>query len=327
MLTDTLQVFALDASRQFGDQVAHWLGRPLARHEERDFGDGEHKSRALDSVRGNDVFVIQSLNGNGEYSVNDRLCRLLFFAGALRDAAAARVTAVVPYMAFARKDSKTNPRDPLTLRYVAQMFEAAGVASVLTLDVHNVSAFQNAFRCGTEHLDSVSLIAKHFAPQLQAEEAVVVSPDAGGVKRANRFRQHLEAALGKPVGMAICEKYRRAGVLSGELLAGDVGGKCAILFDDMINSGHTLARAAEACRQHGATRVAAAASHGLFSEGAADALDGAGLDAVVVTDSVAPFRADQSLPQHLTVISCSALFAEAIRRMHDGGSVSELAAW
>jgi ribose-phosphate pyrophosphokinase len=327
MLTDTLQLFVLNASRQFGEQVARWLGVPASAHEEREFGDGEHKTRALDNVRGNDVYVVLSLHGDAGYSVNDKLCRLLFFVGALKDAAAARVTAVVPYMAFARKDTKTNPRDPLTLRYVAQMVEAAGTDSVLTLDVHNVSAYQNAFRCGTEHIDAISLFAKQFVPQLQGHETVVVSPDAGGAKRANRFRKHLEAALGKPVGAAMCEKYRRADKLSGELLVGDVGGKTAILFDDMINSGHTLARAAAACRNNGAARVIAAASHGLFSPGAAGVLDGAGIDGVVVTDSVAPFRQDQSQPGHLTVISCSALFAEAIRRMHDGGSVSELCAW
>jgi ribose-phosphate pyrophosphokinase len=327
MLTDTLQLFVLNASRQFGEQVARWLGVPAGAHEEREFGDGEHKARALDNVRGNDVFVVQSLHGGPDGSVNDKLCRLLFFIGALNDAAAARVTAVVPYMAFSRKDSKTNPRDPLTLRYVAAMFEAVGTDAVLTLDVHNISAFQNAFRCTTDHLDACKLFAKHFLPLVQGSEVVSVSPDTGGAKRANRFRKCLEAALGKPVGTAMCEKYRRADQLSGELLVGDVAGKTAILFDDLVSSGETMARAAQACRQHGATRVFAAASHGLFSPGAAQVLDGAALDGLVVTDSVAPFRPGQGLPAQLTAVSCSALFAEAIRRMHDGGSVSELCAW
>jgi ribose-phosphate pyrophosphokinase len=155
----------------------------------------------------------------------------------------------------------------------------------------------------------------------------VVSPDSGGVKRANRFRQCLMAGLGKPVGMAMCEKHRRADKLSGDLLVGDVAGKTALLFDDMVNSGHTLARAAQACRQQGAARVFAAASHGLFGPGAAQVLDAAGFDAIVVTDSVAPFRQDRGLPVHLAGVSCSALFAEAIKRMHGGGSVSELCAW
>jgi ribose-phosphate pyrophosphokinase len=327
MLTDTLQLFVLNASRQFGEQVARWRGIPARAHDEREFGDGEHKARSLESVRGNDVYVVQSLHGDATGSVNDKLCRLLFFIGALGDAAAARVTAVVPYMAFARKDSKTNPRDPLTLRYVASMFEAVGTDAVLTLDVHNLSAFQNAFRCVTDHLDACHLFAKHFVPLVQGSEVVAVSPDAGGIKRANHFRKCLEAGLGRPVAIAMCEKYRRADQLSGELLAGDVAGKTVILFDDMVSSGQTMARAAQACRQHGATRVFAAASHGLFGAGAAQMLDGAGIDALVVTDSVAPFRQDYGLPAHLTAVSGSALFAEAIRRMHDGGSVSELAAW
>jgi ribose-phosphate pyrophosphokinase len=327
MLTDTLQLFALNASHLFGEQVSRWLGIPASAHDEREFEDGEHKIRALDNVRGNDVYVILSLHGDGTLSVNDKLCRLLFFIGSLKDAAAARVTAVTPYLAYARKDSKTNPRDPLTLRYMAAMFEAVGANGLLTLDVHNLAAFQNAFRCTTDHLDACHLVAKHFQPLVQGAEVVVVSPDTGGVKRANRFRTCLADVLGAPVSIAFCEKYRRAGQLSGELLMGEVDGKTAILFDDMINSGQTLARAARSCREHGAARVFAAASHGLFTDGAAQALNGSGIDSIVVTDSVAPFRQEQSLPEHLTVVSCSALFAEAIKRMHGGGSVSELAAW
>ena len=327
MPNDPPQLFVLNASQAFGGLVAQRLGVPASPHEEREFEDAEHKARPTVSVRGRDVYVLQSLHGDAAQSINDKLCRLLFFIGALKDAAAARVTAVVPYLAYGRKDQKTNPRDPLTLRYIAAMFEAVGTDSLLTLDVHNLSAFQNAFRCGTEHLDATNLFAKHFLPQLQGFEVVAVSPDTGGAKRVNRFRKCLEAGLGKPVGTAMCEKYRKADKLTGELLVGDVAGKTAILFDDLVNSGHTLARAAQACRQQGAARVFAAASHGLFSPGAAQALDGAGIDAIVVTDSVAPFRQDQSLPDHLTAISCSALFAEAIKRMHEGGSVSELAAW
>jgi ribose-phosphate pyrophosphokinase len=327
MLTDTLQLFVLDASRQFGEQVARWLGVAAGAHEEREFEDGEHKARPLDNVRGNDVFVIQSLHGDSAHSVNDKLCRLLFFIGALKDAAAARVTAVVPYLAFARKDIKTNPRDPLTLRYVAAMFEAVGTDALLTMDVHSLAGFQNAFRCGTEHLDACTLFARHFQPLAQGTEAVVVSPDTGGVKRANRFRKSLAAGLGAPVGMAFCEKFRKADVLSGELLVGDVAGKTVILFDDLVSSGRTLARAAQACRQQGAARVFAAASHGLFGDGAAATLDGCGIDSLVATDSITPYRPEQSLPAHLTVISCSALFAEAIKRMHEGGSVSDLVTW
>jgi ribose-phosphate pyrophosphokinase len=325
MPTNPPHLFALHTSRQFGEQVARELGVPLSAHDERDFEDGEHKLRSLANVRNSDVYVLVSLHGEATHSTNDKLCRLLFFIGALKDAAAARVTAVLPYMAYARKDSKTNPRDPLTLRYVATMFEAVGTASVLTLDVHNLSAFQNAFRCTTEHLDGAALFARHLAPLLQASEAVVVSPDAGGAKRANHFRKCLSTVLGAQVGTAFCEKYRRGDTLTGELLVGEVAGKVAILYDDMISSGQTMARAIDACRRHGATRVFAAASHGLFAPGARELL--AGADQVVVLDTLLPFRPEQSLPERLQVVSCAGLFAQAIGRMHDGGSVSELVSW
>jgi ribose-phosphate pyrophosphokinase len=327
MYNEPLQLFALNDSHLFGEQVGRWLATAPSAHEEREFDGGEHKARPLTNVRGKDVFVIQSLYGDAAHSANDKLCRLLFLIGALHDAAAERVTAVVPYLAYARKDSKTNPRDPVTTRYVAALFEAVGTDVVLAIDVHNISAYQNAFRCGTEHLDACSLFVKHFEPIVSGSEVVVVSPDAGGVKRANKFRKSLAAALDAPVMAGFFEKYRKADVLSGDLLVGEVGGKTAIVFDDMISSGNTMARAARACRQHGAQRVFAVATHGLFSEGAAAVLGDAGIDSIVVTDSVAQFRKEQSHPEHLTVLSCSALFAEAIKRMHAGGSVSELAAW
>jgi ribose-phosphate pyrophosphokinase len=325
MPDDQLLLFALNASQPFGELVARCLALPLSPHEEREFEDGEHKIRSLANVRGRDVYVIQSLHGDAAQSANDKLCRLLFFIGALKDAAAARVTAVLPYLAYTRKDTKTNPRDPVTLRYVATLFEAVGTDSILTLDVHNTSAFQNAVRCGTEHLDAVALFASHLAPLVRGSEVVVVSPDTGGIKRANRFRKALAKLLDAPVGTAFYEKYRRADTLSGELLVGEVGGRTAILFDDLISSGQTLARAARACRQHGATAVHAAASHALLGPGACELLADAGVDSLAVTDSVAPPAA--SLPGRVSVVSCSGLFAQAIERMHGGGSVSELVAW
>jgi ribose-phosphate pyrophosphokinase len=327
MFNEPPLLFALNDNRVFGEQVGRWLGAALASHEERDFDGGEHKARPLASVRGKDVFVVQSLHGDATHSANDKLCRLLFFIGALRDAAAARVTAVVPYLAYARKDSRTNPHDPVTTRYVAALFEAVGTHALVTLDVHNKSAFQNAFRCNTEHLDAGHLFVKHFQPILHGSEVVVVSPDAGGVKRAHLFRNSLVATLNAPVGAAFCEKYRKGDALSGELLVGEVRGKTAIIVDDMIGSGQTTARAARACRTHGAQRVFAAATHGLFGEGAADTLADSGIDSIVVTDSIAQYRMEQDTPEHITVLSCSALFAEAIKRMHQDGSVAELSTW
>ena len=227
VIDNQLKLFVLNSSRAFGEQVSLRLALEPSLHEEREFEDGEHKARPLISVRGKNVFVIQSLYADHQQSGNDKLCRLLFFIGALKDAAAARVTAVVPYLAYARKDRKTKPRDPVTTRYVAALFEAVGTDAVMTLDVHNLAAFQNAFRCRTEHLEANMLFVEHFVPVLKDSEVVVVSPDAGGVKRAERLRQLLSHALGKPVGAAFAEKYRSLGVVSGDMVVGDVKGKNA----------------------------------------------------------------------------------------------------
>jgi ribose-phosphate pyrophosphokinase len=134
------------------------------------------------------VFVIHSLNGDDEESPNDKLSRLLFFIGALKDAGAERVTAVVPYLCYARKDRRTQPRDPITTKYVAQMFEACGADAVITLDVHNVAAFENAFRCPVSNLEAIPLFVDHFARLLRHERVAVVSPDIGGARSNADFR-------------------------------------------------------------------------------------------------------------------------------------------
>jgi ribose-phosphate pyrophosphokinase len=325
MNSSDLSVFALNASREFGEAVAHHLGIELSPHEERGFEDGEHKSRPLANVRRRDVFVVQSLYADAEQSVNDKLCRLLFFIGALKDASAASVTAIVPYLGYARKDQKSKSRDPVTTRYVAALFEAVGTDRVVTIDVHNLAAFQNAFRCRTEHLQANGLFVDHFVPLLRDQEVVVVSPDAGGIKRADRFRQRLGAALGRPVAAAFAEKHRSEGVVSGELIVGDVNGRCAIIIDDMIGSGTTIARTVKACRSLGATSVHAAASHGLFTGDAPQVLADDALSAIVVTDSIPPFRLGQGKARDkLVVLSSAHLFGDAISSIHGGGSIVQL---
>jgi ribose-phosphate pyrophosphokinase len=320
-----LMLFALDASAEFGARIAGHLGVALSRHEERNFEDGEHKARPLVNVRGRDVFVLQSLHGDGRESVNDKLCRLLFFIGALKDAAAGSVTAVVPYLGYARKDRKSQPRDPVTTRYVAGLFEAVGTDRVVTLDVHNLAAYQNAFRCGTEHLEANHLFVSHFVPLIGAREVAVVSPDAGGIKRAEQFRLRLSHALGRPVAAAFAEKHRSGGVVSGELIVGDVQGKCAIIIDDLISTGTTIARTVQACVGLGAQQVLAAATHGLFVGDAGQILAADALAGIVVTDSVPPFRLPAGkVRDKLTVLDSTALFAGAIERIHGGGSITAL---
>ena len=218
-------LFALASSRAFAESIARRLGIELAGIEERAFEDGEHKTRPLASVRGRDVFVIQSLYADHEQSVNDKFMRLLFFIATLRDAGAARITLVAPMLCYARKDRRSQPRDPVTTRYVATLIEAMGADQVVTLDVHNLAAFQNAFHCGTEHLEAVNLFVEYFVPRLGNEEVVVVAPDAGGIKRAERFRERLACALDRPVAAAFAEKHRALGIVSGDLIVGDIEGR------------------------------------------------------------------------------------------------------
>jgi ribose-phosphate pyrophosphokinase len=301
------------------------MGLRLADHEEREFEWGQHKARPLESVRGKDVYVVHSLHGDAEQSVNDKLCRLLFFLGALRDADARRITAVVPFLCYSRKERKTKPRDPVTTRYVAALFEAVGVDRVVTLEVHNVAAFQNAFRCGTEHLEAHGLFAAFFAERFADRELAVVSPDVGGIKRADRYRQALERRLRRQLPGGFVEKYRSAGVVSGERLVGEVEGRTVLLVDDMISAGTTLARASDACRKAGAREVVAAAAHGAFVPAASRVLADAPIDRIIVLDHVPPAALERSLiDAKLTLLDAASLVAEAIRRMHDGGSLVEL---
>lgn len=278
-------VFALGATRPLGRLVAQRLGTTLAEHEERDFEDGEHKLRPLTRVLGRDVLVLHSLHSDQEQSVNDKLCRLLFFLACLKDHSARSLQAVVPYLCYARKDRRTQPLDPVHSRYLAQLFEAVGVSRVVALDVHNPAAFENAYRCPTELLEARDVLAGSLAPTLVGE-VVVVSPDSGGVKRAMRFQESLERALGRKVGFGFAEKRRSQGVVSGDLLAGDFAGRTAVLVDDLIATGTTLVRAARACRAAGADRVVAVATHAAFSPEARATLADPALDRILVSDSI-----------------------------------------
>lgn len=316
--------FALRSSRELGEKVAACLDLPVSPHEEHEFEDGEHKCRPLVSVRGRDVFVLQSLHGDEAQSPNDKLCRLLFFAGVLKDAAAARVTVIAPYLCYARQERKQGARDPVTTRYVASLFEAVGTDCVVALDVHDIGAFQNAFRCRTEHLEATSLFVEHFTPLLAGREAAVVSPDAGGVKRAGRFRGALAQALGRAIPMIFIEKQRVDDVVTGRAV-GDVRGRVAVILDDLISTGATLRHAAHACREQGAAAVYAAATHGLFVGGARELLASPELARVVVTDSVPPFRvALGPAREKVVVLDVAPLLAAAIERLHDDGSLVEL---
>jgi ribose-phosphate pyrophosphokinase len=313
-------IFALESGQDLVRRICERLGVEPARHEEREFEDGEHKIRPLESVRGRDVYVVQSLFSDERLSVNDKLVRMLHLLATLGDAGAAKVTAVAPYLCYARKDMRTKSRDPVTTRYVAAHFEASGIDGMVVVDVHNRGAFENAFRVPTEHLTAASAFVDYFAEQVKEQSYVVVSPDAGGVKRAERFRQALQKRLEKPVSSAFIEKFRSEGVVRGGTLVGDVDDRVAIIIDDLISSGTTLVRAADACLDGGARAAYAATTHGVFSSGASDNLAASRLERLVITDTIPPAGLDaELLSEKVDVIDCAPILARAIAHLHGAG--------
>ena len=320
-----LSLFSLHSGQALAERVATNLGVRLGAHEEREFEWGQHKSRPLESVRGSDVFVVQSLHGDAVESVNDRLCRLLFFLGALRDAGAHRVTAVVPFLCYSRKDRRTQSRDPIITRYVASLFEAVGVDCLVTIEVHNLAAFQNAFRCRTEHLDARRVFAAFLATRFADKDLAVVSPDLGGIKRADLYRDALNRRMGRDASSGFIHKRRSRDVVSGHTIVGDIKGRTVLLVDDMISTGTTLARAAAACRDAGALEVVAVAAHGAFTPEASGTLAAAPIDWIVVLDHIPPSALDPTLvAEKLWLLDSASLLAEAVRRLHENGSLTDL---
>ncbi|HEY8402697.1 MAG TPA: ribose-phosphate pyrophosphokinase [Cytophagaceae bacterium] len=324
MISDTISIFSLDSGKEFAEKVAANLNLPISKHEEREFEDGEHKIRSLESVRGKDVYIIQSLYSDVAMSVNDKLCRLLFFVGALKESGSKKVTLLIPYLCYARKDRKTKPRDPVTTKYLAQMIESVGTDHVVTLDVHNLQAFQNSFRCYSDHLEAKVLFADYFS-ELKEDDIVIMSPDAGGMKRADEFRLTLGRKTNKELPLIFMEKKRSAGEVSGTSLVGEVKNKTVIIVDDLISSGTTLARAAVACKEAGARRVAAAATHGVFSSKAKENLLNPALDKVIITNSIPYLKINQELVESkIKILDIAPLIAECIKRLHTNNSIVEL---
>lgn len=330
-----MQLYALEPGDALAAAIASELGVAVAPHEHRRFDDGEEKLRPLVDPRGQDVVVVLSLHGAAAASAapggpaadgpHDRLLRLLMFLATLRDHGAARVTAVLPYLAYARKDRRTKPFDPLGLRVVAQLFEAVRPDQLIVLEAHALAAFENAFRTPTLHVPGHTVFddawAGVLAPRLGDRPLAVASPDPGGVKRAQLWRESLEQRQGRPVGFAMVDKRRSAGVVSSErLVAGDVAGRSVLLLDDLVASGGTLRQAAQALRGAGAHEVLALATHGVFVGDAATQLADPALAAIFVTDSVPPGRLPPSGPAaaRLQVVSAAPQLAAAIRTCQRG---------
>ena len=313
-------LFSIDPECGFASALADALDESLSPHEDRSFEDGEHKLRPLVDPRGADVYVLGSLHGSPRFSPHDRLCRLLMFVATLRDHGAARVTALVPYLAYGRKDRQTQPFDPVAPRYLAQLFEAVRVDQLVVLEAHNLAAFQNAFRCPTLHL-AAHLAFDAVVPAWVGDRPLAIaSPDPGGVKRAQLWQASLEHRLARPVGFAMVDKRRSAGQVSScGLVAGQVEGMAVLLIDDLIASGQTLRHAAQALRQAGAREVMACAAHGLFTGQAAEALADPSLARVLVTDSVPDLRlpATAQVRDKLQIVTVAQLFAQAVRACRD----------
>lgn len=325
-----IKLFAMNSSRNFGEEVSKILGITLTKHEEYYFPDGEPYCASLENVRGKEVFVIQSLYSDEVETVNDKFVQLLNFMGSLRDASAKRITVVAPYMG-ARQDRKTASRAPVTTKYMARILKSVWAKRIMTLDIHNPAVVQNANHIPVDLLEAKNLFAvecKRLIEDSGAREVVILSPDSGGLGRARSFRNVLSSLIDCHVGIACMDKEHKGSFIKGYNIISTepIHDKSIILYDDMISSGKTNLECIEACKRSGAREVlASCAAHGLFVGKANEYLDNGFLKNILITDTVEPFRLkNESVLNKLKVIKTTRLFAEAIRRTHRGESISDL---
>ena len=306
-----LQVFSGNANVPLARGIVAHLNQNLGRALVGTFSNGETRVRLEENVRGSDVFVVQSLCN----PVDHMLMELLIMIDALRRASAARITAVIPYYGYAKQEKKTVGREPISAKLVANLIATAGAHRVLTMDLH-APAIEGFFDIPVDHLQAGPLLVDYFR-QKELTNVVAVSPDAGGVGRANRFRERIGA------GLAIIAKQRPEPDVAEVIeMVGDVDGKTAIIVDDMISTGGTLVEAARSLRDRGAKRVFACATHGIFAGRALELMGSSVLEEIVITDTIrAPGEAATG---RIAVISVGALFAEAIMRIHKDLSLSTL---
>lgn len=334
-----IKLFALNATREFGEEVANHLGLPLCDHEEWCFEDGEcyiaPKTALKENVRGHDVFVIQSVYTDQNENINQKMMKLFIFLGALHDASAKRITVISPYYPYARQDRKTASRAPITTKYVARLFKSMWVDRILTLDVHNPTAIQNANEVPCDLLEARNLFAAFSKKLIEQSGAgvVVLSPDIGGLGRAATFQGVLSRSLKMSVDLACMYKTHHGTEIKGHDVmvtggSGDVAGKSVIIYDDMISSGKTVLECCEVIKRKNAKEVlAVCASHGLFVGRANEYLDNPFLKNIVVTDTINPFRiTNPNVRDKLNVIKTTGLFAEAIKRIAGDESISDLIA-
>ncbi len=309
---DRLRIFSGSANPVLCEAICQYLGVPRGKAERGQFSDGETRFQILENVRGADVFVVQACS----QPVDFHLMELLLMIDAFKRASAWRVTAVIPYYAYARQDRKDRPRVPISAKLVADLLETAGASRALTLDLH-APQIQGYFNVPVDHLFAAPVLVEYFQNN-GIRKATVVSPDAGGVERARFFAKRMDAPL------AIVDK-RRIDVNVSEVmhLIGDVKGRPALVIDDIIDTAGTLVKTAEALLKEGATEVYAGCTHAILSGPAVERICKSPIKEVIVTDSV-PLTDEAKRVPKIKVLSVAQLLARGIRSIHEESSISEL---
>jgi len=306
-----LRIFTGNSNTELVQKITEQLRTPLGKSEVRTFSDGEINVEIDESVRGMDVFVVQSICN----PVNNNLMELLILIDALKRASAERITAVLPYYGYARQDRKVVPRAPISAKLVADLITAAGASRILTVDLH-AGQIQGFFNIPVDHLFAAPVLLEYL--RHLEDDMVIVSPDAGGVERARAYAKRLNTSL------AIIDKRRDTPNVAQVMnIIGDVSGHTAILVDDMVDTGGSLARAAYALVEKGAKRVYACCTHPVLSGQAVKVLSEAPIEEIIVTDTI-PLSEEAKRGPKIRVLSLAGILADAIRRIHEDDSVSSL---
>jgi ribose-phosphate pyrophosphokinase len=310
-LIKALSIFTGNANRQFAEEICKYVEIPIGRADVTHFSDGEIYVEVNENVRGVNCFVVQSTCT----PVNQALMELLIMIDALKRASAGSIVAIIPYFGYARQDRKVKPRTPITAKLVADLISAAGADRVVAMDLH-AGQIQGFFNVPFDHLYAMPVLLDELRSLGYGQNAVVVSPDAGGTERARAYSKRLNANL------AIIDK-RRSGPNVSEVMhiVGDVKGKRAVIIDDIIDTAGTLCNAAQAVMDAGAESVVAAATHSVFSGPAIKRISDSPLECIIVTDSIPQ---PDPTSDKVRVRTVSRLLGEAVKRIHHGDSISSL---
>jgi ribose-phosphate pyrophosphokinase len=308
-----LTIFSGNANPELARSICTYVEVPLGKAEVTRFADGEIYVEINENVRGVNCFVVQPTCA----PANDNLMELLVMIDALKRASAGSIVAVMPYFGYARQDRKSKPRTPISARLVADLLTAAGVERVLSIDLH-AGQIQGFFNIPVDHLYGMPVLMEPLKQRISPENAVVVSPDAGGVERARAYSKRLGSSL------AIIDKRRPAPNVSEVVnIIGDVKGKDAVIVDDMIDTAGTVCAAAQAIRDKGARSVYAVASHGVLSNPAVERISASPIEELLITDTIPP-RPEIRACAKIKVFSVAKMVGEAVKRIHHGDSISSL---